>query len=135
MTVHIYSTLASPQNFVTYGKGGGDLPVVEREVKIAGGAGIATKNLLTPMGVHTSISDEDYAAIQDLTHFKKFVESGHIRVEAKKAYDIEQIVSEMNPRDPGGPITPADFANQKQDGSAPIPVTADKAGTGWVLSR
>lgn len=135
MTVHIYSTLANPQNFVTYGKGGGDLPVVEREVKIAGGAGIANKNLITPMGVHTSISDEDYAAIQDMDHFKKFVESGHIRVEAKKAYDIEQIVSEMNPRDPGGPITPADYANVKQDGSTPLPVDSEKVGSGWVLSR
>lgn len=135
MTVHVYSTLANPQKFVTYAKGGGDLPVVDREVIVAGGAGIATKNLITPHGVHTSISDEDYAAIQELAHFKTLVEKGHLRVEAKKAYDIDQIVSEMNPRDPGGPLTPADYATGKQDGSAPIPVDAEKAGTGWVLAR
>ena len=131
--VHVYSTLANPQIFVTYKPGGADMPVVDREVHVAGGAGIASKNLITPLGVHTAISVDDYEAIKDLSHFTNFVESGHIRVEKKKASELERIVSDMNPRDPGGPITPADYAATPSDGSVPIPVSQDKLGTGWVL--
>lgn len=131
--VHVYSTLANPQLFVTYKKGGADLPVIDRQVPIKGGSGIASKNLITPMGVHTAISEEDYQAIKDLEHFKMLVESGNIRVENKKAGEIERIVSDMNPRDPGGPVTPADYVASPTNGSVPIPVEQDKLGTGWVL--
>jgi hypothetical protein len=133
MTVHVYSTLACPQKFVTYKPGGADLPVVDKECLIKGGAGIASKNLITPHGVHTEIDDSDYAWLKDHVHFKQFVERGNIRVD-EKLWDIDKIVGDMNPRDPGGPITPADYATGKQDGSAPIPVDGEKAGSGWVLS-
>lgn len=131
--VHVYSTLASPQEFTTYIPGGADLQVVDRQVHIKGGAGIASKNLITPNGVHTAISEDDYAAIKELWHWKKFVETGHIRVEKRQASDIDRIVSDMNPRDPGGPLTPADYVATPKDGSVPIPVAQEKLGSGWVL--
>jgi hypothetical protein len=139
--VHIYSTLASPQKFVKYqmpdatdASQMGRLPVVEREVLVRGGAGIASKNLITPQGVHTPITEEEYQAIKDLEHFKKFVESGRIRVE-RKEYDIDKMVSDMNPRDPGGPLTPADFEKDAKDGSMPIPTESKDLGTGWVAQQ
>jgi hypothetical protein len=131
--VHVYSTLANSQEFTTYLPGGADLPIVDRQVLVKGGAGIATKNLLTPLGVHTAISEDDYNAIKDLKHFKDFVDRGHIRVEKRQAAELERIVSDMNPRDPGGPITPADYAATPNDGSVPIPVAQEKLGNGWVL--
>jgi hypothetical protein len=131
--VHIYSTLANGQTFTTYKPGGADLQVIDREVPIKGGAGIASKNLITPMGVHTAIGVDDYEAIKDLKHFKDFVDNGLIRVERKKASELERIVGDMNPRDPGGPVTPADYAQTPSDGSVPIPVESSKLGTGWVL--
>jgi hypothetical protein len=112
----------------------GRLPVVEREVLVRGGAGIASKNLITPQGVHTPITEEEYQAIKDLEHFKKFVESGRIRVE-RKEYDIDKMVSDMNPRDPGGPLTPADFEKDAKDGSMPIPTESKDLGTGWVAQQ
>lgn len=135
--VHVYSTLANPQAFVVYAPPAeaGMLPVEEMKVIVKGGAGIASKNLLTPQGVHTAITQEEYDAIKDLSHFTKFVDSGNIRVERKQAFDIEKIVSDMNPRDPGGPITPADFASTPADGSTPVPVEYEKAGTGWVANQ
>lgn len=131
--VHIYSTLACPQVFTTYRKGGAELQVIDREVHIAGCAGIASKTLITRMGTFTTVSVEDYEAIKDLSHFTQFVESGMIRVEKKKASDEERVLSDMNPRDPGGPLTPADYATTPSDGSVPIPVESAKLGTGWVL--
>lgn len=136
--VHVFSTLANPQKFVRYTMPDandaaqmGRLPVVEREVVIAGGAGVASKNLITAHGVHTAISQEDYDAICELQHFKQFVESGHIRIESKQ-YDIDKMVSDMNPRDPGGPITPSDYEAEAKDGTKPLPVELAKAGSGWV---
>jgi len=134
-TVYIYSTLANAQAFTTYKPGGADLMVVDRTVLVKGGAGIASKNLITSLGEYTQVSVEDYEAIKDLAHFKEFVERGHIRVEKKKASELERIVSDMNPRDPGGPITPADYEKTPQDGSAPIPVDQARLGSGWVLSN
>lgn len=132
--VHVYSTLANPQKFVRYAPPPEDgmLPIIEREVLIRGGAGIASKNLITEHGVRTTISQEDYDAIKDLKHFKAFEDSGHIRVEGK-LFDIDRIVGDMNPRDPGGPLTPADYETAAKDGSMPIPVDQEKVGSGWVL--
>lgn len=134
--VHIFSTLANPQKFTVWSKPpeNGMLPITEREVLVRGGAGIASKNLITPNGVHTAITIEDYDAIKDLQHFKQFVDSGHIRVE-RKEYDIDKMVGDMDSRDPGGPLTPADFESAAKDGSAPIPVEQEKAGTGWVANQ
>jgi hypothetical protein len=139
--VHIYSTLANPQKFVTYlmpdaadANQMGRLPVIDREVLIRGGAGIASKNLITPLGVHTAITADEYESIRELPHFQAFVKSGHFRVE-NKSVDIDKIVGDMNPRDPGGPVTPADYETAKKDGSEAIPVELDKAGTGWVANQ
>lgn len=136
-SVHIYSTLANPQRFVVYAPPPevGMLPVVAREVLIKGGAGIASKNLITPIGVHTAITQDEYDAICGLEHFTRFVASGHITVQQKVINDIDRAVSDMNPRDPGGPLTPADYMNEKADGSVPLPVELDKAGTGWVANQ
>lgn len=136
--VHIYSTLANPQKFVAYevvspdqAQEMGRLPLPTVEVLIRGGAGIASKNLITPNGVHTAITSEEYDAIKDLYTFKQFVERGFIRVEGKQ-FDIDKIVGDMNAKDPGGPVTPSDYVNEAQDGSVPVPVELDKAGTGWA---
>lgn len=134
--VHVFSTLANPQKIVVWSKPpeNGMLPVPEREVLIRGGAGIASKNLITPQGVHTAITMEEYEAIKDVEHFKKFVDSGHFRVE-RKEYDVEKMVSDMNSRDPGGPLTPADYEKDAKDGSVPVPVEQEKLGTGWVAKQ
>lgn len=134
--VHIFSTLANPQKFVTYEppKQDGMFATPVKEVLIRGGAGIASKNLITPQGVHTAITQEEYDAICDLEHFKQFVERGFIRVE-RRAHDIDKMVGDMNPRDPGGPLTPADYETDKKDGSQPIPTETEKLGTGWVANQ
>lgn len=139
--VHVYSTLANPQKFVAYDypdrndpTQAGRLPVEKVSVLIRGGAGIASKNLITEWGVRTVITQAEYDAICELYHFKEFVKNGYLRVE-NKAFDIDRIVSDMNPGDPGAPLTPADFANEKTDGTVPVPVELEKAGTGWVANQ
>lgn len=140
-SVYVYSTLANPQNITVYlmpdkndAAQMGRLPVPVRNVIIKGGAGIASKNLITEQGVCTRITEEEYDAIKDVKHFSQFIESGHFTVERKK-YDIDKIVGDMNPRDPGGPITPADYETAPKDGAVPLPVELEKAGSGWVAQQ
>lgn len=135
-SVYVYSTLACPQKFVVYAPPPepGMLPVEKVSVLIRGGAGIASKNLITEHGVHTVITQSELDAISELDHFKRFVASGHIRVEGK-LFDIDKMISDMNPRDPGGPLTPADFMNEPTDGTKPLPVELEKAGSGWVANQ
>ena len=140
-TVHVFSTLANPQKFTRYSMPDptdatqmGRLPVVEREVLIRGGAGIATKNLITPQGAHTAITEDEYEAVRELSHWKDFIAKGFIRVE-RKAYDVDKMVGDMNPRDPSGPLTPADYQNAKKDGSEALPTELEKTGTGWVANQ
>jgi hypothetical protein len=132
--VHVYSTLANSQRFTTYTRSSdpGMLPVIDRDVVIKGGAGIADKHLITRHGVYTAISMADYEAIKDLKHWKDLVERGHIRFE-RKEYDIDKMVGDMNPRDPGGPITPADYEKAAQDGSEPVPKALEEIGKGGLL--
>jgi len=135
-SVHVYSTLSTPQKFTVWEppRMDGMLPTLICEVLIKGGAGIASKNLITPQGVHTAITQEEFDAISTLASFQKFVDDGYIRVEGKK-YDIDRMVGDMNPRDPGGPLTPADFEREAKDGSTPVPVELEKAGSGWVANQ
>lgn len=135
--VYVYSTLANPQKFVDYAPPPepGMLPVEKIAVHVKGGAGIASKNLITPLGVCTPITQAEYDAICNLDHFTRFVASGHITVQKSQAYEIEKVVSDMNPRDPGGPLTPGDYMNEPGDGTKPVPVELEKAGTGWVANQ
>lgn len=117
--VHIYSTLVAPQAFTVYAEGGADMPTAARQVFIAGGTGVANKNLITPWGVHTAISIEDYEAIKDLNHFADFVNRGLIRVERKKVADIDTIVADMSRNDPALPMTDADGRNDIDNMNVP----------------
>jgi hypothetical protein len=137
--VHVYSTLANNQKFAIYDvvtpdriAEMGRLPTLLREVVVRGGAGVATKNLVTPLGVYTPLSQEDYDAIKDQHTFKLFIERGFITVDNKQV-EVERAVANMTLKDPGAPITPSDYVNEKQDGSAAIPTEFDKVGSGWAF--
>ena len=60
----ILSTLSSPQTVcITKKQGNGSLKIVKR-IHINGGANVADrKTLLTPAGVVTELTDEDYVSI------------------------------------------------------------------------
>lgn len=121
--VHVYSTLANSQTYTRYADNRdqvNDLPQKVVEVHIAGGTGIASKNLITPLGVHTKITREDYDAIKDLHVFKVHVENGFIRVEDSKI-DVEAAAGEMNANDPGAPLTPSDYEADKDNDNVPVP--------------
>ena len=105
----IYSTLSCNQRYVKYAEAAvGSLPREERAISIAGGANVANKNLITPRGVVTEVTDEDLALLKENKLFQIHVKNGFVTIEERKA-DVEKVASDMEARSQDAPITPEDY--------------------------
>lgn len=128
----IYSTLTCGQTYVEYDMRS-DLPIVKRSFVVRGGAGVAQrKALITPYGVMTEVSEDDYNWLQTLPSFKQHVEGGWITVIKSKMLrdDPDSVAAGMEARDGSAPLVPVDFDHlelkmqpivngQRTDGTAP----------------
>ena len=116
--VHIYSTLTAAQNYNIWVRTGNDLHTKMKAIHINGGHGIPNKHLLTPRGVATTISDEDYEHLLTNPTFTAHVRNGYIQVE-KKAVDSEKAAANLKDGDESAQLKPQDFDEDN------VPVTAD----------
>lgn len=116
--VRIYSTLSCPQLYQNWKEGGADLPVPDGEaVRIEGGANVASKNLVTPKGVVTTITEEQLGYLMANRHFLQHVENGFIAVDDGAQKDADQVAAEqLKEKDSSAPLTEKDFA---KDGKKP----------------
>lgn len=106
MSAHIYSTLTANQEYRGYNEG--KVKAVKWSVVIKGGANLAGKNLITPMGVLTTVTDEEMGLLETNPSFKRHVERGFITVEKKKV-DVEDVVKNMKKKDKSAPKVAEDF--------------------------
>lgn len=111
---YLYSTLGADVIYPVYVPGGADLPLVEAEVLVKGGAGVINKRLDTPEGIVTAISGEQLEALNTSPVFKQHVKNGFIIISNDKP-DVEVVVADMNRTDPTRQLVEADFA----EGEAP----------------
>lgn len=108
-TLHVYSRLANSQRYTTHTKGANDMPIPAGEVLIHGGANLPDKQLFTPMGVHTEISENDYELLKANSVFEQHVKNGFVTVEERK-HDVEKVASDMGDKtDPSAPLTDSDY--------------------------
>lgn len=109
---HIFSTLACDNEYVRYSEHGPrGVNTAEASVLIKGGSGINKKNLPTPLGVHTAISDGDMEWLKDNYSFKQHLNNGYINVRKQKT-DPEVVAADMvtrNQKTDACPIVPQDF--------------------------
>jgi len=123
MSYYIYSTLASDMNYATYSTKPEDLrrdiakPI--KEILIAGKANVANKHFVTPRGMVTKISDEDFGLLKENYHFKEHVRLGYVTSE-KKQLEVDKVITGMNARDVSAPITPAFY--EKASPGMPKPI-------------
>jgi hypothetical protein len=121
---HIYTTYASDNEYIRYSEHGPrGVNVAERSVLIKGGTGVNRKNLGTPLGVHTTISDDDYEWLKDDYSFKEHVKNGYVTVQKHKV-EAEVVAADMPTRqwvkDAQGnvvrgdsfPVAPQDFSDK-----------------------
>ena len=114
MSTYVFSTLTANQKYPTWEKvRGRDLPVMRGYVLIRGGANLPSKVLVTPRGVVTELTDEQYAQVRKSPGFKQHLENGFLSVE-DKPHDVDEVVSDLNEKDTSAPMTPKDFEDAGQ---------------------
>lgn len=111
----IVSTLSANMDYTTYGKGGGDLPVVAGVVHVAGGANIPDKFMRTPEGgVITGVTDEELSMLQENEVFRLHKQNGFIKILDSKPKSSEVAASDMEGRDQSAPLVDQDFPDHQQ---------------------
>ena len=103
---HVYSTLSNDNTYIhrqfSDDKDSPPLPVELGRVTIKGGANVAGKFFITPMGVKTDVSENDMEWLREDEGFKNHVEKGFLRIEQRN-YDVERIVADMELADKSAP--------------------------------
>lgn len=107
----VYSTATNSGTYVQYAPDtdnskGHSVPL--RKVTIQGGHGVATKNLITPKGVATQVTDDELEFLLNDANFQRHVKAGFMTYDKKKV-DPEKRAANMAKGDNSAPLTPADF--------------------------
>ena len=110
---YVFSTLTAPQIYTRTVAGGADLPVTTDEVYIAGGSNVPDKYLRTPIGVMTTVSEEEMSILNDNEVFNLHKKNGFISVETKPA-DPEIVAANMKTRDESAPLVDEDFKEDEK---------------------
>jgi hypothetical protein len=112
--LYLISTLSAPQKYTVYGDAARGVPREQTSILVNGGANVANKNLITPQGVYTEITEDQLAILKENKLFQTHEKNGFIKVDDKKI-DTEKAVSDLEKRDEAAPLTPGDF----EPGKAP----------------
>lgn len=116
---YIFSTLSASVAYTKFD--GSDVPRPVGRVVIAGGANVIDKALVTPQGVMTKITAEEYAQIKQDKVFQLHVENGFIKVRSSSS-DAEKVAKDMSEKDGSAQLQPTDFP---EDGPQPVLVDED----------
>lgn len=117
----VFSTLATPMRYVDHSEASETGVSVEKgAVVIKGGAGVMdAKNIVTPYGVATMVTQEQAEMLKRNAVFQLHEKNGFVRIEtvsrAPDADNIEKIVAEMEGRDKSAPTVDADFTATGQN--------------------
>jgi hypothetical protein len=126
--VYVYSTLATSVAYTIWERGANDLPRAKKRIVVKGGTGVANAHVLTPWGVCTIITPEEFALLQEDRVFKQHYDAGFLRVSGTRL-DPEVAAADMSLSDASLPIVPEDYAGN-DDGPKPVGVDTDRPGSG-----
>lgn len=126
--ITVFSTLTADVRYVEWKKGGGDLQVEGRSVIIKGGAGLATKHLITPQGIATFIDAEELAILRADYTFKQHEHNGFVKVVGGSAAkgDADVVAADMASRDNSAPIVPGDFDDVPEEAAVKLSTAGGK---------
>jgi hypothetical protein len=116
MPKYIFSTLTCDQVYSNARHNDAGGIIEDSQVFIKGGAGLANDRLITPLGVLTEVSDEDYEQLLQNEVFKIHVKNGFIKAQDKKA-DAEKVAADMARKDGSAPLVEQDFAETPKTGA------------------
>jgi hypothetical protein len=116
MANYIYSTMTDSVNYTFYEQNENrDVNTIIKQILIKGGANLPDKHFITPLGVVTSVSDDDLEWLESNPVFQQHKKAGFITIHKKKV-DIEKVVCNMTHRDEASPLTPEDYPQVDANG-------------------
>lgn len=108
---YVYSTATCAGAYIEYApdtnKNAGYAKEIRR-VTIQGGHGVATKNLITPKGVMTKVTEEELDFLLKNESFLRHMKAGFMSYDKNKV-DPEKKAASMAKGDNSAPLTPTDF--------------------------
>lgn len=106
----VLSKLANTQVYTKYAKGIDNVNIPVEQVEIKGGADITDKNLVTPQGVITKVTDAQLEILKENKDFQKHLENGHINY-FNHTPNVEKQTEKME-KDKSAPLTPEHYKKQ-----------------------
>lgn len=107
----ILSTLTGAQDYVFYDCSSNAVNKVCKTIHIEGGSNLANKNLVTPQGVVTEISDDDCELLKTHPIFKLHFDNGFVKiVDSEK--ETEKAKQDLQKEDLSAPLTPSSYAKK-----------------------
>lgn len=113
MSHYVYSTIGQDMLYTQYKKTS-HVPVPVSQVLIRGGAHVIDKNLHTPRGIVTKISDEQLKILENIELFKMHKENGFIVVQSNKENPTKVAQRDMKEKDDSAQKTTQDFIELRQ---------------------
>ena|SRR5690606_21270258 len=107
--IHVYSSLASDQSYQTEA---GD-------VFIAGKANVSNRHFLTPKGVVTTITEDQFEALKKNPIFQAHSRNEFIMASMRKQ-DADQVGEDLNDEDKSAQDTPARVRKRGRRGAAEV---------------
>jgi hypothetical protein len=116
MTYYVYSKLACHQKYVTYfeGKPTDAINRVEKSVTVRGQAGMCKStdpDVITPAGVRTQITDEEYGLLKNNWLFNLHRTNGHVTVEEVKV-NPNKVAKDLAPDEGSRPRVESDLKDK-----------------------
>lgn len=128
-SVYIYSTLSQSTAYTLYKeRTPGSIPQAIKAVTLNAGANVIDKALVTPYGVVTQVSAEDYELLKENRSFKTHVAGGFLKVSKSKT-DPEKVAKDMTPKDKSAQPTTEDLVDQGANPAAVPAATPAPADT------
>lgn len=116
MAVYIFSTMSAPVDYNVYKTADNGASFLQKTIHIKGGANVVdTKVLHTPLGVCTSVSDEDYEILQTIPVFNIHLRNGFIKVLKKNPADIEKAAADLEAKDLSAPLNSKSTDSEESD--------------------
>lgn len=97
--MYIYSTISADVDYAVDD---------DKVIRIAGKANVANRNIITPRGMVTQVTDEQVAALKKNHVFKIHLDNGFLTIEKSKA-EPEKVAANMTGRDKSAPDTTEDM--------------------------
>lgn len=115
----ILSTLTNDQEFRLYNKSApGRAPTDKGAIIIKGKAGLPNKNLLTPRGVATPVTDEQVSLLEDMKVFQRLKANGWVTVLNDDPRDADERAKDQNEGDGSKQLTEKEI--EKKAGAAKV---------------